>query len=507
MKKIVLIVALVFVSTLVPAQMFDSIPIQNIRNYYLYNWPRNVDTVYCDDDGYPHPFAFYPEGLGITEVARYQYTSSPLTIIGLAAVGIWYPTTYAFENDTFEIGDNLMDIYPDRSVWHELLRLYKPENDSMILKASCMINATPKAYSFSPWNNPMSIDSACEEHTSNTAWPRGGLEWKFYNLYEGFFEKPIEVTDSFYISVGRTCYFMEVHDSEEGYNLYSTGKFLPGGYHLPCPMYQCWAKDKFRLHPSSGDTNTWYGHAPTQGPDPWFNQTLSEEEAASFYIADGEGAREWHFSRYFRCAYIPMVFPIIDTLPLSVYDTFACPEPVGLRVQDQSDDCAVITWGSHTDHRAWQFVSVPDGGNPDDAVPIICNNPMRSLCGMVPGEVYTAYVRALCHHRDSVYYSDWVRLDSIYIGMPVDGQTTNIERSMVDQLTQMMPNPANDEVCVMSSFNLRSVEVFDLQGRPLNHSEVDGHVFTFNVSGWKPGLYLVNIHTSQGTTVRKLVVQ
>ena len=77
--------------------------------------------------------------------------------------------------------------------------------------------------------------------------------------------------------------------------------------------------------------------------------------------------------------------------------------------------------------------------------------------------------------------------------------------SLLDRLTGIMPNPANDMVKVVSSFGISLVEVLSLSGDLLLSQRANGLSTTINVSHLPSGTYLVRITTPQGVTTRKLV--
>lgn len=70
-----------------------------------------------------------------------------------------------------------------------------------------------------------------------------------------------------------------------------------------------------------------------------------------------------------------------------------------------------------------------------------------------------------------------------------------------------MPNPARGNVTVASSFRLNRVVVFDMSGHKMLDMEVNELATTFDVSNWQPSVYLVALHTPQGVTKKRLVVQ
>ena len=70
-----------------------------------------------------------------------------------------------------------------------------------------------------------------------------------------------------------------------------------------------------------------------------------------------------------------------------------------------------------------------------------------------------------------------------------------------------MPNPAGESVTVASSFELRSVEVYDMSGRQVWGKECTGLSVTVDVSDWAEGTYIVVVRNLHGTATKKLVVE
>ena len=68
------------------------------------------------------------------------------------------------------------------------------------------------------------------------------------------------------------------------------------------------------------------------------------------------------------------------------------------------------------------------------------------------------------------------------------------------------PNPAKEEVTVSAGVGLRSIEAYNESGTCVYSGKCSGMTATLNVAAWPQGLYVLNIATAAGTTVKKLVV-
>ena len=70
----------------------------------------------------------------------------------------------------------------------------------------------------------------------------------------------------------------------------------------------------------------------------------------------------------------------------------------------------------------------------------------------------------------------------------------------------MMPNPANEQVTVMSSYRIYRIELFALSGERVKQVHVDGIASRFDISDLPRGIYIVRTFTSHGVSTKKLVV-
>ena len=71
---------------------------------------------------------------------------------------------------------------------------------------------------------------------------------------------------------------------------------------------------------------------------------------------------------------------------------------------------------------------------------------------------------------------------------------------------QFYPNPAADQVQVLSSYGMTRVEAYSLQGMKMADLRVRGLGATLDVSRWSRGMYIIVIHTPAGNVTKKLAV-
>ena len=487
------------------AQYLDGIHYRDFHNYYWEPW-IDVDTSLCDVGGpkYVSGFLDICNGIGAYyEVARYVYTDRPLLVSGVAVLSrvVSAPPS------------NLERFHFDTNLYHpktEQIAIYKPTEvfDSMVeLTRGYYSLFNPKPYILSDSSNvgPNTSVDLCDPSPR----PFSSYDTCFYpepiRFREGFFEKPIEVTDSFYVAAGNYNHHIHYDFETDSSGTISVGSLRMTDY-FGAPFPQ-------RRYPQflQFDSSNPYGRHHNKFLHKSGKWSLSVQNDTVTTYNDAFVERESIGYDSPVCDFQLYIFPIIDTLPIDSFFHYTCPAPFNLKVVDQSDNSVLLTWSSHRDHDFWQFVIVPEGSSPDDAIPITCLNNMRSHYGLQEGVRYRAYVRAQCkEQRGDIYYSDWVESEPIFIGMEVEGRgndEVSIVTLDVDHCTTVLPNPASAQVQVFSSFPLRAVEVFDLQGKPVASPVVSDRSAIFDVSGWTPGLYLVSIRTSGGTTVKKLVVE
>lgn len=70
----------------------------------------------------------------------------------------------------------------------------------------------------------------------------------------------------------------------------------------------------------------------------------------------------------------------------------------------------------------------------------------------------------------------------------------------------LYPNPATSQVTVEAA-NLQRVDVLDPAGRTLSSIPVYGSQQVINLQPYRPGIYFLRLHTSDGLTVKKLIIQ
>jgi hypothetical protein len=82
-----------------------------------------------------------------------------------------------------------------------------------------------------------------------------------------------------------------------------------------------------------------------------------------------------------------------------------------------------------------------------------------------------------------------------------------IKEADLNLFVTVYPNPANDYVKVNmdnTKAPINSLVVYDIMGREvINLNSVNAHNYTINTSGFNPGIYIMNVRTSNGATATK----
>lgn len=77
----------------------------------------------------------------------------------------------------------------------------------------------------------------------------------------------------------------------------------------------------------------------------------------------------------------------------------------------------------------------------------------------------------------------------------------------VDASVSVSPNPAVNEVLIKSNTKIKSIQLYDAQGRIVMTALVDDVISTFDISHQATGIYFIKIATEKGMKVQKLLKQ
>jgi len=77
----------------------------------------------------------------------------------------------------------------------------------------------------------------------------------------------------------------------------------------------------------------------------------------------------------------------------------------------------------------------------------------------------------------------------------------------LDNSVSIAPNPTNGIVNITSKFNIKSMELFDVQGRILETSLEQSSTSKIDLSSKQNGIYFLKVNTENGSKVEKIVKQ
>ena len=468
--------------------------------YYYDNWwaDRWLDTT---DGGLR---AYGQQG------ARYNYTERPLTVVGIAG--------------TFMVMDSYTNsITYDTMATQEYLLLYDATPDTYLMVAQVPIHVRD-SHRYAMIVTDYHYDAWATDHCCLAT---GDTSVVIAPLYTYYFDMPVTVEDSFYI--GHT-YNYQFLDGLPRY-WFSSGALRGPQYDARFPIENC--------------DSTPCQHIPVQK-----------------YRFDF-GGRTPEYVAYYDVGRYLMLFPLVVPSP--------CGTVKELRVTDADSGRARLVWEPDIQHVSWEVAWGPQGTPPDSCNILTCQEPSAMLDGIPADSHYVAYVRGVCDHLDSIYYSDWSEgVDIFYISRHLvqvlandpargrvsgggvylirdtatlsatpwtmyrflqwsDGDINNPRQIVVTQDTlftaifvshdgidhpdgtelpvQLLPNPANGMVRVIAPCRMTYIELIDAQGRLALSYQADGDTFLLDISRLTKGSYVVKVHSEQGTSTHRLVVE
>ena len=198
----------------------------------------------------------------------------------------------------------------------------------------------------------------------------------------------------------------------------------------------------------------------------------------------------------------PILFPII--VPDTAED---CRAVENVEVVSVDSGSAQIAWSAYANHESWEVSCCEEGVSVDSGTVVTCSVPTVVLTGLSDDVYYRVYVRAVCSHHDSTYYSEWSDGVEVFRESPHEEPEGIAESGRLASFTSLLPNPASGTVQVMSSYRMRRIEAYDHTGRKVMEREAEGVTAAFSVGQWTKGVYVVLVHSEQGIAAKRLVVQ
>ena len=213
-----------------------------------------------------------------------------------------------------------------------------------------------------------------------------------------------------------------------------------------------------------------------------------------------------------------MFFPIVQP------DRLLCGGPEEFRIEELGNDYALLSW-----HPTKAFEDIASGryqialgglgAYPDTTNILTFSDTVALLSGLDTGVWYSAWVRGECdhqcpNHNDTLLWSQWRGPLQFYLYSDTTAAIPNSHLSPLTSHLTIRPNPASDEVTLLSSYGITAVEAYNAAGTLVFSSRDSGsfhrlsdHALSLDLSSWPRGSYLLRIHTPAGTTTKKLLVQ
>ncbi len=305
-------------------------------------------------------------------------------------------------------------------------------------------------------------------------------------LYEVMFDKPEVVTDSFIVA----------GTSNNNDGSYGT-QYLPGNENFSEIMW-LWDYRPTRYWTISY-SNVW-DWLPSYGGE---DLGITYEQNVLWYKYRGASWMRFPQLRavsdnnwWIQVIQTHAIFPIIDP----DFDTTLCDEVSDVRQAAATDTTLTLMWdgGNNVEWEVEYFEM-----NTPTVIRVTTTVPMVTLTGLRERTNYMARVRGRCEWDTE--FGEWSGYVDLWTGVHHD-DPVSIEGNL-GRFTQIMPNPAREQVTVLSSYRLSRVVVYDLGGRAVLEQEDEGLATTLDVSGLAKGVYVVAIHTPAGIATKRLVVE
>jgi hypothetical protein len=194
-------------------------------------------------------------------------------------------------------------------------------------------------------------------------------------------------------------------------------------------------------------------------------------------------------------------------VPRTLYAVFAPVENENNVTVIEQANSASITWETVVDASNYTLVIYRDA-NRTDSVAVF----QLDANGNVVAQNRSAQQTLSCNvpnlSPDTKYFYSLTSYDAdnyaieIYAGNFTTISSNSSMEDIVENQLSIYPNPAKSEIFIKSDLNMEKIEIFDLSGRKLlSHTVANVPI---NISALPQGLYMVKIHTSEGTAMKKI---
>ena len=189
-------------------------------------------------------------------------------------------------------------------------------------------------------------------------------------------------------------------------------------------------------------------------------------------------------------------------------DRAECAVPSRFRLRNTTATSAVVEWDTVGEQRRFEML-VKMAGDTAERRFEPDSNPYE-LRGLVPGAVYSVWLRAQCHHQCAVH-------DTVVWGPWKGPVQFRIGREGIDNVREgglrfaVVPNPAHGTVTVetegVAARGGGAVTVTDAVGKTVLRAAVVSDRQQLDIADLPAGTYFVTLTTKEGTSTRKLVVE
>lgn len=173
-----------------------------------------------------------------------------------------------------------------------------------------------------------------------------------------------------------------------------------------------------------------------------------------------------------------------------------CPTPTAIVIEELAAESVQLSWTPGADENQWEVVYGTPGFDPETAENVlIVNIPEATLENLAPETDYIVYVRAICEEEN---HSDW----SASVSFTTKELST--ENQQMKNLS-IYPNPTTGVLNISGEINLKSYQLYDLQGRLIQAAELTQP--QIDLSKIERGLYFLQIENQQGIVKNLKVVK
>ena len=106
-------------------------------------------------------------------------------------------------------------------------------------------------------------------------------------------------------------------------------------------------------------------------------------------------------------------------------------------------------------------------------------------------------------------YTNLISMIDIYPRLNTTGYipgSSNIENIDNKEISvDVFPNPTNNEVNINCGYKIKTLQVFDEQGKRLFEKEVNAYNYQINLENYPTGTYLIKVLTNSGQTTKKVI--